>query len=240
MPSLPPRLSPALLGLCLLALALNLTAVRAEEASVGSVLPDIAGTTWVRTTAPPFAGEEGIRFEKDGTLGLIGFSAMNGLTWTRRSNALNIATNTTFRAVPEESDIYMLSNDGQRLVLSAKDDYLAGPWYRDDKAAGVLRGQVSGAADTGKEAALHLELRELEADGRAGRLIAKQSLPLSEAAAPFPFRLFFPTKAIRAGARYAVAAVITEAQELRYYTPQPVAVQPGQTVPVGIGVVARR
>jgi len=229
------RPSAALRSIVLLAIAVGSAAVTAGEEGGGSVLPDLGGTTWVRNTAPPFEGEEGLCFEADGSLGLIGISAMNGLTWKRIKNALNIATNTTFRAAPEESELYMLSNDGARLVLNAQDDYLAGPWYRD-QAAGVVRGQVNLAGDVSDEAALHVELRELEPDGRVGRMVGKQALPLAEAHTPFPFRVYFATKDVRADRSYAIAAVITEDGALRYVTTRPVGVKPGQTAPVTLSL----
>jgi hypothetical protein len=234
MPSCSHRIPGALLGLLLFFLGGVATQAQVGEESGGSVLPDIAGTTWVRTNAPPFAGEEGLHFEADGSLGLTGISAMSGLTWKRRKNALTIATNTTFRPQPEEAELFMVSNDGQRLVLSAKDDYLAGPWYRDDQAVGILRGQVSGAAPLSAGGGLHLELREMQANGQVGRLIAKQGLPLAAGDTPAPFRLYFSTKTIQAGATYVVGAVITQGREMRYFTAQPVAVQPGQPATVTI------
>jgi hypothetical protein len=223
------RFTAALLGLLLCS-----PLPAASEEGGGSVLPDIAGTTWVRTNAPPFEGEEGLHFDKDGTLGLVGFSSMSGLTWKRRKNELNLATNTTFRPQPEESELFMVSNDGQRLVLSGKDDYLAGPWYRDDAAVGVLPGQVSGVPRAQKDGGLHLELREMQPDGTVGRLIARQNLPLEKGKAPPPFRLYFPGKEIRPDAAYAVAAVITEGRTLRYFTPPPAGVRPGEATTVTI------
>lgn len=80
--------------------------------------------------------------DSDGRLGLPGIHSITGVSWAIAGETLVLTTNTERYPEPQPSRLTIAHLGTGTLTLTGE-NYLAGTWQRDDKAAGRIDGNAS-------------------------------------------------------------------------------------------------
>jgi len=178
--------------------------------------------TWVRPIDNRPETLEGIRFDDDGRLGLIGIHTMHGLHWELEDNDVVLTTNTGRYPEPFETRLSIETLTDTTLILEGDAGYLRSAWRRDDMAAGRITGHVTYRERVAlpPEAAIHLTLEDVSRQDVSATYIASQVTPTQGRQVPIPFALYYATGGIDPRHTYQVRAAIVVDGQRRFLTPQ--------------------
>lgn len=177
--------------------------------------------TWVRPIDNQPGTLEGLRFDDDGRLGLIGIHTMNGLGWEIEEDRLIMTTATGRYPEPFESRLVIQTLTDTTLVLEGDAGYFRSAWRRDDTAAGRIVGHVSYRERIAlpPDAAIHLTLEAVSQQDGQTTFVAGQVVPTKGRQVPIPFALYYATAAIDPGRAYQVRADIVVDGRRRFTRP---------------------
>jgi uncharacterized lipoprotein YbaY len=207
-------------GIALVSLALALLpgCRRVDHDAIVRAKAELAGA-WVREPlgAEPF----GFDLRADGSVGLLGIDANNGLAWNRSRDELVISVDGESDPRPQPSRLRIASLEGDVLVLRAVDsEHFAGRYRR----SAVER--VTGVVTYLERVALPADARVEVRLTRDGERVARTRIRPREAV-PIPFALSVLPDAGPTPRPLALEAGIAAGHALLFATPAPVPIEPG-------------
>ena len=220
------RLSPAAVLITLTALVFLCGCLaphsEAPERATSLELTNRLVGTWVRPINNRPETLEGIRFDDDGRLGLIGIHTMHGLHWQLENDALVLTTNTERYPEPFETRLTIQTLTDTTLLLEGDKGYFRSAWRRDDTAAGRITGQVAYRERIAlpPDAAIHLTLEDVSRQDAPATFIASQVVPTQGRQVPIPFTLYYASRDIDPRHTYNLRAAIIVDGERRFLTTQ--------------------
>jgi copper homeostasis protein (lipoprotein) len=178
--------------------------------------------TWVRPINNQPETLEGIRFDDDGRLGLIGIHTMHGLHWQLENDDVILTTNTGRYPEPFETRLSIQTLTDTTLILEGDKGYFRSAWRREDTAAGRITGQVTYRERIAlpPDAAIHLTLEDVSRQDAPATFIAGQVVPTQGRQVPIPFTIYYATGDIDQRHTYHVRAAIIVDGERRFLTTQ--------------------
>ncbi len=221
----------------LLASTILLSACQAETPSIEISTPE---GTWLRPINGAPGEFEGIRFDADGSFGLINIYSMSGLNWQQTGTQLTLNTLTERYPEAEASTAVIEKVAETELVLSG-DSFFASTYQRDNNAGGVITGNLNLPADITLPdgAILTISLEDVSLADAPSKLVGNRIIPVAGQSTPINWRVYYPTAIIDTRNRYNISAVISFANKLQYRTTSAYGViSDGMSSNINIEVVA--
>jgi|GEM_PF-261049 len=221
----PPRSSAAVVVLLVLLICWSGCRAPYRESPEGLTSLELRNRiigTWVRPIDNRPETLEGIRFDDDGRLGLIGIHTMNGLTWEIEEDTLILTTATGRYPEPFESRLVIKTLTDTTLVIEGDAGYFRSAWRRDDTAAGRIVGQVTYRERMAlpPDAAIHLTLEAVSRQDGQATFVAGQVMPTKGRQVPIPFALYYATAVVDPGLAYQMRADIVVGGRRRFTSPR--------------------
>lgn len=175
--------------------------------------------SWLRPISGAPGEFEGIRFDEDGSFGLINIYSMSGSSWQQTGNQLTISTLTERYPEAEASTVVIKKVTEAELILSG-DSFFASTYQRDDHAGGVITGNLSLPTNTTlpDDAILTVRLEDVSLADAPSKLVGNRIIPVGGQTTPISWRVYYPGAIIDTRNRYNISAVISFANQLQYRT----------------------